>query len=435
MPVLKSFAFASNRGGVGKTTTVVQLAASYAFSHTEVNVLLVDFSIHGDATSLMLGGTQAPDTFIKGIHTLGQQRAAAVAKNEPQRTAAGLVQAALSHAATVPALAESMSRMTLRGFARGIFGGGGKPAASPKKLDFKDYCVNVTETTKEDAPANLFITPSHISSEDEISALELALLDPDASCGCKSSAWEQAIEPMRKAMTDTSGDWVLFFDTDAELVERAPSRLAMTVADKAVMMLSSDWRAYIRLLADARNGLFHFLSIMQKRGEPFARICMMLMNNVEKRTTDPIDFKDCVFETPEGKKVSVVMVPVPFTPSKDVLFEMSTISEHVFDNQVKLKEYHPLWSQEIMSTFRPFCRKYFDALPKYTGAIDLVTSGTGIPIASLVHTRAYEIESGITGVGKHKQEKLDNAALKFHKAVLNDVVNKLHEAYDLSPEA
>ena len=357
-----------------------------------------------------------------------------MAKHEPHRTAAGLVQAALSHAQTVPALADHMSRMTLHGFARGIFGGAKKPqAAAPTKLDFKDHCVNVTETTKEDAPANLFITPSFVSSEDDISALELALLDADATCGCKSTAWEQAIEPMRKAMTDTSGDWVLFFDTDAELVERAPSRLALTVADKAVMMLSSDWRAYIRLMADARNGLFHFLSTMQKKGKPFARICMMLMNNVEKRSMEPIGFKDSVFETPEGKHVAVVMVPMRFTPTKDILFEISTIAEHVFDNQVKLKEYHPLWSLEVMNTIKPFCSKYFDALPKYTGSIDLITNGTGIPITSLVHTRVYEIESGITGVGKRKQEKLELDTLNFHKSALNHTVNLLHEAYDLSP--
>jgi hypothetical protein len=42
---------------------------------------------------------------------------------------------------------------------------------------------------------------------------------------------------------------VLFFDTDAELRERAPSRLAIAAADRAVLMLSADWRAYIRLKA------------------------------------------------------------------------------------------------------------------------------------------------------------------------------------------
>ena len=84
MPVEKSYVFASNRGGaptplracsphatdpvspvcafpprartgVGKTTCVTQLAATYADEHPDINVLVVDFSIHGDSTSQLLG--------------------------------------------------------------------------------------------------------------------------------------------------------------------------------------------------------------------------------------------------------------------------------------------------------------------------------------------------------------------------------------------
>jgi Mrp family chromosome partitioning ATPase len=55
MPVLESYVLASNRGGVGKTTALCQLSAAYALAHPEVNVLVVDFSIHGDASSQLLG--------------------------------------------------------------------------------------------------------------------------------------------------------------------------------------------------------------------------------------------------------------------------------------------------------------------------------------------------------------------------------------------
>jgi Mrp family chromosome partitioning ATPase len=43
------------RAGVGKTTSVVQLAAAFAAQNRSINVLLVDFSIHGDSTSQLLG--------------------------------------------------------------------------------------------------------------------------------------------------------------------------------------------------------------------------------------------------------------------------------------------------------------------------------------------------------------------------------------------
>lgn len=425
MPVLKSFAFASNRGGIGKTTSVVQVAAAYAALHTEVNVLVVDFSIHGDSTSLLLGGTQAPSKHITGIHTLGQQRAAEVAANAPQRTAAGLIQAALSHAKTVPSLSESISRMTIRGFARGIFASLG----STPKLDFRNHCVNVSDTTNAAAPNNLFITPSNVSSEDTISALELALLDNAANCGCTSNSWKEAIRPMRQAMTDTTGDWVLFFDTDAELVERAPSRLALAVADKAVMMLSSDWRAYIRLLADARNGLFQFLNTMHKSGLPHSHICMTLMNNVDKNTTASIDYATVV--PVPGKALSVTTVPLDFTPAKDVHLEMSFIVDHVFVNQMNLNEFHPLWSRDIVHRFRHFCDNYYAALPKFTGSVDMISTGTGIPVVSLDASCKYEIDSGIDGLGKRKlSHQFDNDVLNVHKGWLNRVAEKLHAAYD-----
>jgi Mrp family chromosome partitioning ATPase len=41
--------------GVGKTTCIVQLSAAYAVAHPDVSVLVVDFSIHGDCTSQLLG--------------------------------------------------------------------------------------------------------------------------------------------------------------------------------------------------------------------------------------------------------------------------------------------------------------------------------------------------------------------------------------------
>ena len=423
MPVLKSFAFASNRGGVGKTTTVVQLAAMYAKMHPLENVLLVDFSVHGDATSMLLGGTQSPPTNTLGVHTLGQYRAMLV---PPERTAAGLVDAVLKRVAA-PELATMLTRMTLRlkglrEAARTVLG------ANPPALDLNDHCINVAETTLQPAPPNLFITPSYVNSEEQISSLENALLDPDAQCGCNSDAWLLAIEPLRAAMSATVGQWVLFFDTDAELVERAPSRLALAAADKAVMMLSSDWRAYIRLMADSRNGLFRFLKTLADNRKPHSKICMLLMNNVEPHKQEPALDKESEFSTPEGKRV-VKLMPVSFSPSKALHLEMSTIADHMFGNHVTLTDFIPLWARGIISTHHTFYSVYLDAIPKNTASVDLITNGTGIPIASLDAETVYVVDSGMETVGKVKQDKLDAKTLMFHQRVLEHVVEKLDAAY------
>jgi Mrp family chromosome partitioning ATPase len=56
--------------GVGKTTCLVQLASAYAHEHSETNVLVVDFSIHGDTTSQLLGafGCQAAGHALAGVN-------------------------------------------------------------------------------------------------------------------------------------------------------------------------------------------------------------------------------------------------------------------------------------------------------------------------------------------------------------------------------
>ena len=55
-----SFAFLQPRGGVGKSTSVVQLAAALALAQPELTVVVIDASIHGDATNMLLGGFGEP---------------------------------------------------------------------------------------------------------------------------------------------------------------------------------------------------------------------------------------------------------------------------------------------------------------------------------------------------------------------------------------
>ncbi len=54
-PVHVSLCVGASPAGVGKTTCLVQLASAYAHEHADTKVLVVDFSIHGDTTSQLLG--------------------------------------------------------------------------------------------------------------------------------------------------------------------------------------------------------------------------------------------------------------------------------------------------------------------------------------------------------------------------------------------
>eukprot|EP00466_Bigelowiella_natans_P009268 jgi/Bigna1/137272/aug1.38_g11980 len=56
--VARSFVFANNKGGVGKSTLLFNLVTEYAWKHPEVNVLVVDLSLYADSSTLLLGGTR-----------------------------------------------------------------------------------------------------------------------------------------------------------------------------------------------------------------------------------------------------------------------------------------------------------------------------------------------------------------------------------------
>ena len=56
MPIKSSRAFASCKGGCGKTTLIFNVACAYARSHPDENVIIKDFSETGDLSTLCLGG-------------------------------------------------------------------------------------------------------------------------------------------------------------------------------------------------------------------------------------------------------------------------------------------------------------------------------------------------------------------------------------------
>lgn len=345
------------------------------------------------------------------MHTLGQQRAAAAA---PERTAAGLVQAALAHGLTA-----GFARTTLRGFTR---------AAVPPAIDFSNHCVRVADVTGADAPPNLFLTPSVVNSEEESSPLESALLDSGAQCGCRSDAWRQAVAPLRAAMDATPGRWVLFLDTDAELRERAPSRLALAVAQRIVLLLSADWRAYIRLKADARNSLFRFLESLHAAGLPHAKIDVLLANAVQKTAGAPVnvpwpDGVESVERTPPARGTPPPKLALQFTPVKLTQRELPQIAGNLYAHADDTPAARALWHDAgaIGGELQGFFDRYVKALSLFAPNVEQVTTGTGTPIVSLVVNKPYTVSGG-------ESVRLSSDVLDFQKEALLHIACAMADA-------
>jgi hypothetical protein len=310
------------------------------------------------------------------VHTLGQERASAVPK---ERTAAGLVQAALEHA-----LSSGMAKTSLRGFFIGT-------RATPGAMDLSEHCVRVMDLTHEAAPPNLYLTPSVVNSEEDMASLEIALMDAGTVCGCRSDSWRQAVAPLRAAMAATAGRWVVFYDTDAELRERAPSRLALSVADRAVVLMSADWRAYIRLKADGRNSFFRFLEQLHKAGQPHAKIHMILMNGIPivKSAVCQAELVPAPLPPTPGTTLKL-----PFTTNKILMREMPQIASNVYEhinNKKADATLRKLWYSEEEATGmqQKFFDRYIQVIQEFPVNLDQVTTGTGIPIVSLEAGKDY----------------------------------------------
>lgn len=123
---------------------------------------------------------------------------------------------------------------------------------------------------------------------------------------------------------------MIFIDTDAELSERAPSRLGMSIADRIVVMLSPDWRAYVRLKADSRNSLFRFLESRIRDGEPVAKIDMLLTNGVEKKEKDPMEIEWPADIPSPGGVSPGPKLKVAFTPTKAAQRELTLIAADLY---------------------------------------------------------------------------------------------------------
>ena len=74
----KVYTFVSNRGGSGKSTLTSQVSAAIALNNPNKTVVVLDFSIQGDASVALLGGISEPTTFTPGVATRGAENIAAL---------------------------------------------------------------------------------------------------------------------------------------------------------------------------------------------------------------------------------------------------------------------------------------------------------------------------------------------------------------------
>jgi len=275
----RSIAFVSNRGGIGKSTLVCQLASALAKSNLLSTVVVVDFSIHRDTTTFFLGGYDEPKTHIPGVRSAGQE---AYLNLSSVKNVASFVRAAINaHAPQQP-----------RGFWSGY-----KTQANPP-CKWQDHAVQPSAVNPAgECPPNVFLVPGPESNAD--------IVYDDATRAA-----------FTKTILQADAQNVLFiFDTDCEISERPLSSLAIASCTDYVLVTSDNWSDYIRLLEDQKNGVFQFLKSLTDQ-QP--RLKLVIFNTVKKL---------------KNNFVSLLNVAdiVPFTPSTQSRATIAEIAAHLHD--------------------------------------------------------------------------------------------------------
>ena len=229
----KVHVFASPRGGIGKSTLTSQIAAAFACTYPLKEVLLLDLSIHGDSSSALIGGSQAPSGNQLGIATKFQEMMTTL---PPTKRSSAFLK-------DVSAAPAAVSQQAGGWFFRGA--ASVAPTVNISHVKWKDYALNVRTTWPTgNAPTNLFVMPGDVD-------LNRQFETPAAMVACAKN--------VRSLFDSLGDDVVVFVDTDAELSERCASIIGLSVATDIHVVTSSLWPDYQRILSDRVNG---------KGGEP-----------------------------------------------------------------------------------------------------------------------------------------------------------------------
>jgi len=320
-------AFVSNRGGIGKSSLVSQLAPAFALAHPDRTVLVLDLSIQGDTSVFLLGGSGEPRFSAPGVRTRGGETLAA---QPPERSAAAFVEALR---AQPPPPARSFWR--------------GSPTP-PVPVSWRAHAVAPAAAHPDGGcPPNLHLLPG--------------------GKGLFGVAFEGLAPMLRVALKDAT----VFIDTDAELSERGASLAGIAAAEELALVLSTSWTDYLRTLDDPANALMRALAFLRdKHPELSPRVAHVVFNNVQKRLGAPAGFQSA-----PGT--------LPFTPPAATLESLAEIASHLRSVAADpVTEYSPFFAfPESLKSDGAFLRAYVTAVPSVADSAWQASALRGQPLA------------------------------------------------------
>jgi cellulose biosynthesis protein BcsQ len=280
MLVQESFVFASNRGGVGKSTLVAQLSTAFALKHPDVKVLVLDLTNTANTTSMLLRHQDALS--IRERCEAGELRVRTFDMLE------GLQRFAVEKASWWRALTRLWS--------------------STEAFDFSKHALAVHEHIPW-SPPNLFLTVG----------------GPETRRALAFDNWNDMVQAWHRTSGSTGSEdsWVIFCDTDAT-VEKPLAQFGLRVCRKLVVPITLSELDFERLFVEdeLEPGLFPVLRMLgeeaaaQRSEVPPAKLHQIIFNRVQKR---------------ENRESEEHGIHLPFTPTRDDHALMATLASRLLD--------------------------------------------------------------------------------------------------------
>lgn len=357
----------NNRGGVGKSFLTFQSATSVAAAHPTKRVLVLDFSIYADVTSMLLGGTGAERLF-EASRGLNVCRAKVAAAQRVEGLLAAL--ARVSPASHAP----------VKGRFGGLFGGVSAQEAKgePADVDLASFATRARDHNPN-VPDNVYVVAS-------------AGADSFPRCD-EPPAWERSYREtgfrLARAIEALSDEWVaVIADTD-HLASSALTKIALAACDTVVVPCNTDTAEFQRLYKtpDAARfpgveSLFEDVMLsMHAAGELRARVAKMIFSKVTSSKNEPS-------VTPGGIHLS-------FTPNDIAARQMDSLAALAHDVLTRYPQYRPLFLHGDEDS-TAFIQRTFAGMRVVAELPRSISAQAGVAICSMT-TRPYAVPGGKAG--------------------------------------
>jgi cellulose biosynthesis protein BcsQ len=242
---LSVYTFANQKGGVGKTATAMLIAKKMALRHTDCNVLVLDCSVFGDITGLLLSD-QDGDPPEKAVRLIQQGKTI-----DGQRGNRGAAYSAL--------------RANSSWWPTWLTGG----------FKVKNHMAQVQTLGNPctDAPPNLYLMTNQMDENMEFDESELS--------GKAISIVAQTIRSSLVRSSEESGrKWIVIVDTDGG-TKHTLTQVALCLADYIVVPTDADVKVIKRI-----KSMLRFVQSLRRAGFSTAEVGLVFFNMIETTNND-----------------------------------------------------------------------------------------------------------------------------------------------------